>query len=173
MTTNETETTPRRPRWLKALLIASLGLNLLFIGGAAGAFWKHRHRGPYGETGLLGFVRQLPAAKYTDLKSYVASEREKLKALQDAVRAGWTETNAILGEEPFDKEKLKAAMGRTIEAETRRHTAIADTLVETASKLTAEERKALKAWRERSRERSHKRWRRHWDKDGRDTREGG
>lgn len=164
MTMEQPETAQKRPRWLYAALIASVGLNLLIAGGAASAFWKHRHHGPRGEAGLMGFVRQLPEAKRTELKGYIEGEREKLKPLQEAVRAGWGETNAILVEEPFDKDKLKAAMGRMNEAEMRRRTAISDTLVEAASKLSAEERKAMKEWRERTHKRGHKGWR-HRDRD--------
>lgn len=166
MTIEQPETAPKRPRWLYAALIASVGLNLLVAGGAASAFWKHRHHGPRGEAGLMGFVRQLPESKRAELGSYVESEREKLKPLQEAVRAGWSETNTILVEDPFDKEKLKAAMSRMNDAEMRRRSAISDTLVEAAAKLSADERKALKEWRERTHKRGRKGWRHH-DRDER------
>jgi uncharacterized membrane protein len=164
MTTNDPiEQAPRRPRWLYGALIASLAANLIVAGGAASAFWKHRHGGH--ERGLSGFVRELPPDRRPPISEFVKSEREKLGPMREAIRAGWSETNTVLGEEPFDKDKLKAAMGRMIDAETRMRTAISDALVETAAKLTPDERKAMKAWRERMRERGHKNWRRHWNKD--------
>ncbi|MEQ1718515.1 MAG: periplasmic heavy metal sensor [Hyphomicrobium sp.] len=163
--TNETveAAAPRRPRWLYGVLIASLGINLLVAGGAASAFWRHRHGGH--ERGLMSFVRELPAERRPPIEEYIRSEREKLKPMREAIRAGWTETNTVLGEEPFDKEKLKASMGRVIDAETRMRTAISEALVETAAKLTPPERQAMKAWRERTRDGRHKKWRRLRDKD--------
>lgn len=153
----------QRPRWLYGALFASLAVNLVMLGGAAGAFWHHRH--DHRGDGLTGFVRQLPADRQGPLREFLKSEREKLKPVREEIRAGWQETNALLGQEPFDKDKLKAAMGRMNDAESRMRAAIADALVETASKMTPPERQSMKAWRERQIERGVKKWRRHWGEE--------
>lgn len=157
----------QRPRWLYGALIASLAVNLLLLGSAAGAFWHHRHdrRGD----GLTGFVRQLPQERQGPMREFLKGEREKLKSVRDEIRTTWQETNTLLGQEPFDKDKLKAAMGRMNEAESRMRAAIGDALVETAGKMTPEERQAMKAWRERKIERGMRKWHRHLGDDDRDA----
>lgn len=150
----------QRPRWLYGALVASLALNLVMVGGAAGAFWHHRHERR--EHGLTGFVAQLPAERQGPLREFLKGEREKLKPLREEIRNGWNETNVLLGQEPFDKDKLKAGMGRMNDAEGRMRSAIADALVETAAKVSPQERQAMKAWRERQIERGMKKWRRHF-----------
>ena len=159
---NETQVetnTPRRgtPRWLYGALIVSLGLNLLVLGGAASAFWKHRHG--HHERGLLGFVRELPADRQTALRDFVKTERAKLKPMRDEVQSAWSESNAVLGTEPFDKDKMKAALGRMNDAEARMRTAISDAMAQTAAQLTPQERTTFKAWRERAKERRYRKWR--------------
>lgn len=163
MTNDAAAPTPQRPRWLYGALIASLAVNLVVLGSAAGAFWHHRHERH--EHSLSGFVRKLPQDRQGPLGDFVASERAKLKSIREEIRSGFKESNGLLGEEPFDKEKLKAAMGRMNEAEARLRAAIGDALVETAAKMTPEERQSLKQWRERRAERGMKKWRRDRDND--------
>jgi len=157
----ETNTPPRgTPRWLYGALIVSLGLNLLVLGGAASAFWKHRLGHHERERGLLGFVRELPADRQTALREFVKTERAKLKPMRDEVQSAWSESNEVLGTEPFDKDKMKAALGRMNDAETRMRTAISDAIAQTAAQLTPQERTTFKAWRERAKERRYKKWQR-------------
>ncbi len=154
MTENSGETR-RTPSWLKWALVASLAVNLLIAGGAAGAFWSHRHGGRHfghwqgREHGLMGFVRELAPDRQGDIRAALEAEREKIKPMRDVVKEGWKETNSVLGAEPFDKDKLKAAMSRMIEAEGRIRAAISDALADTAAKLSPDERQKLKAWREK------------------------
>ncbi len=144
-----------KPARLKWALVASLALNLLIIGSAAGAFWSHRHGGRHfshgqgREHGLMGFVRELAPDRQGEIRAAIEVEREKIKPIRAAVKDGWTETNNVLGTEPFEKDKLKTAMTRMIEAQTRMRVAISDALVETAAKLNPEERQKLKVWREK------------------------
>jgi uncharacterized membrane protein len=174
--TGTVEEAARKSSWQKWLLIASLALNLLIVGGAAGAFWSHRHGGHHPgqwqgrEHGLMGFVRELAPERQGEMRAAIQSEREKIKPLRESVKEGWKETNAVLGTEPFDKEKLSAAMTRMIDAETRMKTAITSALVETAAKLNPDERQKLKAWREKQGMRfgGKRGWRERW-REGRDA----
>lgn len=164
MTSENGETRKSPPRWLYGVLIASLAANLLVAGGAVGAIWAHRHG--HGERGLIGFADRLPAERQGSIRDGLKSEREKLKPLREAVKTNWTETNAVLGEEPFDKEKFKASLGRMNEAELRVRTAVTDALAELAGKLTPEERQSLREWREHKGHGWRKRrWRREGGKD--------
>lgn len=156
MTNDTPGTSWQRPRWLYPALVASLAINLVVLGSAAGAFWHHRHE--RGEHGLSGFVRHLPEERRAPLHDFLMSEREKIKPLRDEMRNAWRESNAVLGQEPFDKDKLKAVMGRMNEVEARIRGTITDALVETAAKMTPEDRQAMKKWREHKMERK---WRRH------------
>lgn len=169
MTNDPAGPTWQRPRWLYGALVVSLAANLVMLGGAAGAFWHHRHERR--EHGLTGFVNELQPDRQGPLREFLKGERAKLKPIREEIRSGWRETNELLGAEPFDKEKLKAAMGRMNEAESRMRAAIAESLVETAAKMTPQERQAMKGWRSRQIERGMKKWRHHMDDDDRRERE--
>lgn len=163
MTYDPASATPQRPRWLYPVLIASLGVNLLLLGGAASAFWNHRH--DRRDHSLVGFVRTLPADRQGPLREFLDAERVKLKPIRDEMGNGWNQTNKLLGEEPFDKEKFKQAMARMNDVEDRMRASIAEGLVETAARMTPQERILLKEWRERQIARGVKKWRRHFGDD--------
>jgi len=153
MTEPSGDTSSGRSRWLYGVLVASLALNLLILGGIASArFFHHR------DHGLMGFVRKLPADRQGPVGETLRAERAKLAPLREAVRASWRESNAALGEEPFDQEKLKAALARYNEAESKMRTAISDALAETAGKLNPDERRLMREWRERKGQ-GFRRWR--------------
>ncbi len=161
-----------RPRsWVKPLLIGSLALNLLFIGGMASAMWRHHHGfgppgGPRGggDFSLMGFVDELPADRQQAVRDQLKSARDAVKPLRQEVRDAWAATNTVLTVEPFDKAKAKDAAAKLMAAEAKFKTAVSDALLDTAEKLTAEERKTLQQWRE-SRRGGHHRWRDKW-RDG-------
>lgn len=156
MTNGNEGSTWQRPRWLYPALVASLAVNLAVLGSMAGAFWHHRH-GRH-EGGLSSFVRHLPDERRAPLREFLTGEREKLKPLRDDMRKAWRESNDVLGEDPFDKDKLKAVMGRMNDAEARIRAAISDAVAETAARMTPEDRQAMKTWREHKMDRK---WRRH------------
>lgn len=145
----------RMPRWLYAGLIASLAVNLLFVGSLGGAFLHQRHGKPHGmssrggeDVGLLGFVRKLPKDKQAAIREQVKTGRENLQPLREASNEAWLAGNKVLAQEPFDQEKVKAAFVRMTEAETKLKMAIGDILSSMASQLTPDERQMLSEWRE-------------------------
>jgi uncharacterized membrane protein len=140
---------PKRSRFLYPVLIASLAVNLLFVGGLLAAFWHHHHDGR--EPGLLDFVKELPAARQDAVRQEITTARASMKDLREALRKSWTDANALLTVEPFDKEKFKAALAQLGDAETRYKAAIYNALADTAEKLDPDERKLLQSWRERRR----------------------
>jgi uncharacterized membrane protein len=146
-----------KPRWLYAGLVASLAMNVLLIGGVGAAVWRHGHMGGGmgrgKDFGLTGFIKDLPPERQPIVAADVAKARETLRPLRRALREAWSESSAALTADPFDKEKLRAAMARLVEAETRLRTVIATAVGDTAEKLTASERRALQAWREQRRAR--------------------
>ncbi len=140
-------TTPR-PRYLYPALIASLALNLLFVGVFATAVWHHRQEGPPPrDKGFLGFVNQLSADRQETIRKQVLAARESMKGLRENVRTSWLQANALLAAEPFDKDKFLAALMQVRTAEDRFKTAIYGTVADTAAELTPDERKLLQKWR--------------------------
>ena len=153
--TTEPEAVARLPRWLYAVLIASLAVNLLFIGGVGAAYWHHRGHG-HGrgdDFGMMGFARDLPPERQKLVRDQVTVTREAMRPLRRALRDAWADSNKVLTAEPFDKEALKAAMARQAEAEGKFKTAISAMFADTAEKLLPEERRQLQAWREKHKSR--------------------
>ena len=154
MTADVDHIAPRRSRLLYPGLVASLALNLLFIGGIAAAVWHHHHeRGRGGEPGLLGFVKELAPERQDGVRREIAAAREGMKDLRASVRQSWLDANALVTVEPFDKDKLKAALAKLAEVESRYKATLNNALAETAGTLSPEERKLLQAWREKRRPR--------------------
>lgn len=149
MTVNVDQSRPTadRPRWLYPGFIASLALNLLFIGLFATAVWHHHEEERKRDEGFLGFVKQLPADKQTMIRQKVIEARASMKGLRDNVRKTWTDANAMLTAEPFDKDKFLAALMQLRTAENAFKGAIYTSVASTAAELTPDERKLLQEWR--------------------------
>jgi uncharacterized membrane protein len=141
------------PSWLKWALIASLAVNLLIIGGAIG----HHFMGPHGhpwrgegrggdEMGIMGYVRKLPAERRAELSKIVKSGRPDVKVLREDIRKARIGAAEALSAEPFDREKVRAALGAIGAAETRLKQASSDSFLAAAGQMTAEERSGLVAW---------------------------
>jgi uncharacterized membrane protein len=145
---NQSPAAPRPP-YLYQGLIASLAVNLLFVGLFVAAFWHHevQHPRPPADNGLLSFANQLSEEHQEPVKKEVAAAREAMKDLRASLRKSWLDANALLTEEPFDKGKFLAALLRLREMEDRYKTAIYNTVADTAGMLTPDERKLLQKWR--------------------------
>jgi uncharacterized membrane protein len=168
MTIESPETKGRPQRWLYPLLMVSLAANLLIVGAVAGGLWRFRHHGFMGmaaQHGLMGFVRQLPSDRQAAVGKDLGLEKEKLRPIRQEMREAWSATNAAIGAEPFDKDKLKASAAKSAEANARMQAAIANTIVELADKLTPNERKLLQAWHDKQKQRMFGR-RRGYDEPG-------
>ena len=139
---------------LRRLLIASLAINLLLVGAALGAVWRARHHGFPGfgnDLGMMGFVRQLPSDRQPGIRDQLTAERQALRPFRREVRETWNAANAQLAAEPFDKGKLQGAMAQSRAAATKFDEAISTALISIAEKLSPEERKLLKEWRDHHR----------------------
>lgn len=157
--TNDT-TGPAPGRNLRPVLIASLALNVLIIGGVAAALlmpyghgWKGRHRA----AGLAGFAETLPPDRAEMVRQKVQAEKANFEAIRKEQREAREAARVILVEEPFDAAKFKAALDRVADAldkETRTRMGL---VADTAPQLTPEERKQLHAWFEKHRPRKHRR----------------
>jgi uncharacterized membrane protein len=140
--------------WLPALLVVSLALNFIVLGSIAGAMWRshgsHHHR--HGVTpNLLGFASTLSADRRKVLWENTAEQRRQVRPFRREVRVAREETLRALTAEPFDRQAFLTAQERQAEAENRARGAVHALYAELASRLTAEERKEFRRWREKRR----------------------
>jgi len=148
VTVNVDQTRPAGPpRYLYPSFIASLALNLLFIGLFATAVWHHHEEEKERDRGFLGFVSQLPADKQAEIRQQVLASRTSMKGLRDNIRKSWADANALLTQEPFDKAKFLAALMQLRAAEDAFKGAIYNAVADTAVELTPDQRKLLQDWR--------------------------
>jgi uncharacterized membrane protein len=154
------DATPGSGRNLRPVLIASLALNILIIGGIAASFvlphlhgWKGRPK----PGSLAGFAETLPPERAQLVRQKVQGEKANFEALSKEEREAREAARAVLVEDPFDVAKFKAALDRVAQAydkETRtRMTLVANT----AAELTSDERKQLRAYFEKHRPHKHHR----------------
>lgn len=124
-------------RWVRILLILSLGLNLLIVGLAAGAAWRHAGDrggrdfgfGPLSEAFSTEDRRELREAfveRHPDARAERQAMREDLEALITALRA-----------EPFEPIALEAAMTKISQRNAQ--------LLQTGSELVVAQIKAMDA----------------------------
>lgn len=136
------------PRWMRVLLVVSLGLNLLTVGLIASAVWHMRHMAGFGVPGRLSvFVENLPADRAAALRTIVNDARPSLRPLRQAAWQARREAARLFVAEPFDREKYAAAQARLFELELQVRRAHLQVITDVASQLTADERKAYLRWR--------------------------
>jgi len=139
---------PRRP-WVWPLLTISLMVNLLLL-GAAGAFWLCRDTG-WGwrghHRGITGFVATLPFERREELGRILEQERETMKPLWSEIGRVRREVVESVAEEPLDRAKLDALLGRFAEADGKMREARTRKFTEIVTRMTPEERRAFKEWR--------------------------
>lgn len=148
MTVNVDQARPAAaPRYLYPSFIASLALNLLFIGLFATAVWHHHEEDETRNRGFMSFVSQLPPDKQSEIRQQVLATRASMKGLRENIRKNWVDANAMLTDEPFDKAKFLAALMQLRTAEDAFKGAIYNAVANTADELTPDQRKLLQEWR--------------------------
>ena len=143
------------PRTLRWALVASLALNVLIIGAVAGTVC-FSHRGPlHGFAskgpGLLGFAHTLPRERSDMIRQRFADAQPNMETLRRGIRDARAKVREALIAEPFDQQKLDAALEGVAQAEnniTRDKVAMFGT---TVSQLTPDERRQLHDWLEKRR----------------------
>lgn len=139
-------------RWL---LISSLALNLLFIGGL-GALWFKGPPGPghWGASqtafGIMKFSRDLPPERRDAVRQHLKDARQGLKDLRAELRAARLKAAEVLASPSYAPEQLKAALEAIASAENRMRDAGSVALLKSIGELTPEERQSLaEAWTRR------------------------
>lgn len=110
---------PGRPGagpWTRAILIASLVLNLVLLGAIAGAGISHRampDRRPTAEGGLGLLYDALPRDEQRSLRrAALGGMRDRGTPMRDEMVADTRALLAALREEPFDRGAAEAALSR-------------------------------------------------------------
>lgn len=144
-------------RW-RALLLASLALNLMFAGLAAGTAWtwKRHHTSPAAgraatDFALQSFIASLPKDRARELRRVIRQNgRPNILPLMSAVREARRGAAGVLAADTFSREELVAAFSAIDQAEAASKAAIRGVIVAAAGQMTAEERRALAArWKAR------------------------
>lgn len=142
---------PRASRRTRYALIASLALNLLFVGTIGGSIWAFRHHAPWSMSGanthLRGFTATLPADRRFAVWRATREERRALRPLRKEVRAARAEARQALLAQPFDKQKFSAIQMRVLEVEVVARRASHQLYIAVADALSPEERVAFARWR--------------------------
>ncbi len=154
---------PRRSRWVKWALVASLALNLLVFGALATAAWRHRHADRYVSTSIFGYVHSLPRGRRTDVLQAADAERQKLRPFRAELRQARSNVAAVLATKPFDPVKFKVAHDALLAAEIRARNLAHEFFTVIVDKLDGDERAGLGHWlaKRESLGRRRDAWRRH------------
>lgn len=142
-------------RRMKYVLIGSLALNLLFVGGLAGmAFKKHGH-GPHHAArehfGLMGLTRVLPDDRRKEVLDQLKKEYDARRPAMEDLRVARHEAADRLAADPLDRAALEQALADVASKEQALRSAMVETFLVQAERLTAEERTLLsERWRKRA-----------------------
>lgn len=141
----------RLSRGGRIALLASLALNVLFLGGFVSALVRHGGGQPMrngnGNNGLGAYVQTLPADRSREISRRLNDKRQALGGLRREARTARDEAFATLSADPFDQERFVAAQKRLIEVEHRQRLGQLEILADIASAMTADERRAFLNWR--------------------------
>lgn len=137
------------PRWARFALVASLALNVLFVGTLLGALWRGGSGGMWGRSGgnIIAYVASLPADKREKLMQNSRELRQQIRPLRETARQAARDRVAALSTEPFDKARYLEAQTRQIDAETKVRMLMRDVVADAAANMTLDERKAFLRWR--------------------------
>lgn len=139
-------------RYAMPLLLGSLAVNLVLIGGMVGGYFAASRHGGLAhqpiERGIVGFVRSLPRERAQTLLQPLESRRPQFKENRKALREARSAAFDAFTAEAVEPDKLQAALVRAGEAEDRMQALGTQLFVDLSQKMTPDERKAYRTWRE-------------------------
>ncbi len=143
---------PAWRRWAGPLLLVSLMANLLVVGALAGSYMAGQRHGPLAfapiDRGLMGYLRTLPDERRIAILTGIEQSRGRLQAERRKVREARKVALSALANEPFDASALESAIAGANAAEGSLQAVSNAIFVSVAKRMTPEERRALKEWRE-------------------------
>ncbi len=148
--------TARPARTWRWLLIASVALNLVFVGGLAALWLKgppgHWRGGGASQTafGLMKFSRELPPERRDAVRRHLKDARPALKATQNELRQVRAKAAEVLGSATYTAEAMRAALDSVASTDNRLRDMGTDALMKAIGELTPEDRKKLaESWTRR------------------------
>jgi len=134
-------------RWL---LLASLALNLFFLGVAMAMAIRTPAAPPAWDRNVFVRVEHiadtLPPADADLLRGQIKANRQEIDAAQTKFHSAQDEIHAALRREPFDADALRAAMAETRTARQAFDQVIQGVFASAAAQMSPAGRKALADW---------------------------
>ncbi len=129
---------PARRRWIRLVLVLSLGLNLLLLGVMAGYRWRHWLSVPLPPSERLidHVVNNVPPPARKALRNALDDQRPALLAALGALRQAIATKQEALDTEPLDTARLAAAYAVVRQKLMALHTVIGEAAVDAAGKLS-------------------------------------
>jgi uncharacterized membrane protein len=143
----------RGRRWL---LVGSLALNFLFVGGLTALWLKGPpgpgHWGGPSQTafGLMRFSRDLPPDRRDAVRQHLRQARQDFKLARAELRAARQKAAEVLGSPAYSPEQLQMALQAIAAAENRMREVGTNAIMKAIGELTPDDRKKLaEAWNRR------------------------
>lgn len=151
----------RSQRILTILLVCSLAVNLLLIGGIVGrfAFDKRPTRPLPDHAGWI--IRQLDEDRRQELRDELAPDFRSMRDLRRSLRKSQADFEAAITAGDFDRERTARALAELRQSQLAWQSASHDQMVELLSRLTPEERARAAAFLNRA---GGRRFERHGDR---------
>lgn len=144
---------PARPpagQWSRRILLASLALNLFFVGAWAALTWRHysaRQHGPWSPAMRIErMAAALPAGDAEKLRAGLRARTGDIEAATAAFRAAQRRMRDALRAEPFDAEALRAAMADARTARDKLDEALQNVIAAASAGMTPDGRRKLADW---------------------------
>lgn len=141
---------PRRTS--RILLLASLGLNLFFIGAVAALAWRYQHHpwhGPAYPT-PAGRIEQLadslPAADADKLRTAFRERMPAIEAARNTYRAARERLREGLRADPFNADAVRNAMADARAARSKLDEALQEVIITASAQMAPESRHILADW---------------------------
>jgi len=147
--------TPRGAGKTRWLLIGSLALNLVFVGGFAALWFKGppgHGRGGASQTafGLMKFSRDLSPERRDAVRKHLKDARPALKAGQADLRLARAKAAEVLGSATYTAEAMRSALDAVAATDNQLRNMGTDALMKAIGELTPEDRQTLaQSWTRR------------------------
>ena len=159
MSVAQTATSASRGGSRRWLLLASLALNLFFIGIAISVLIRTPPPSSWDRNVFVRFERMaatLPPPDAEVLMSQITADRPAIEAAQTNYRTAQQTFRDALRAEPFDAEALRSAMAQSRAARQAYDEAIQNAIAATAAKMSTAGRQGVADWPPRRRSTSNK-----------------
>lgn len=145
--------TPRR-NWLRIALMASLALNLLFIGVVAGKAMRHggpfgwqHHGGPHG-----AFFRRIDEPRRTELRQVLEGDRAEIDGKRAEIEKLRQGVRDLIARDTFDATAVESAVAGVMAARMELRQGGTKRFIAALSRMTPDERRSFmkrRGWRGR------------------------